>query len=501
MRISGYFVVLVSLALAACSGSAKPAPAVVSVPPAADETGREDLQPGAWFQPNGSIVVVDTSGRSSPELSAPLVPCVTALNKDGFYPPGREEQERMADEASLTFPYFLDACAKRYPLVRPSNGQTLTPEQGRDNYANVARCAYETHYGKPYWVPQLIDDVDLCERALGRGWHLPNRESLGRFNAEHRARLYQALKNVPFGGGYDSILMYARAEDGKLTLIDLAPAAARERGSSLPQLPAQPKLSFQAAALSLRCTRESRALPTSDLPPVRAEAASCGELLAVTMTAQGPKLAAAQPVQPVQPVPAQADSQLDPVIVRLSAHAQALDENPDSFNPKVTLREVERAAAVAKKAYAGAPDSQQPSQAELAKLAQRYQELRQKLEDPQTPASERPALTAEFQTLHVSLITLAQEGFGPRITPEQKVVQQALRAISALNHARFRRAYPEYKHWVALGRPMAGKRRSLAAIEQEVAALRKLEQKLDDIRGTNAADSLMLPPKSAFKKK
>jgi hypothetical protein len=110
-------------------------------------TSSAGLPEGVWFQPNGSIVAVDGEGRQSPELSAPIVPCVLALNRDGFYPPEREAREHMADEASLTFAYFMQACAERYPMARPEAGETLTFEQARNNYASVARCSFETHYG------------------------------------------------------------------------------------------------------------------------------------------------------------------------------------------------------------------------------------------------------------------------------------------------------------------------------------------------------------------
>src|SRR5688572_21845815 len=107
-----FCVAFVGLAALGCPGSRKPAPLSIAAAPAASESPRAALARGAWFQPNGSLVAVDASGHESPELSAPIAPCVTALNKNGYYPALREEQERMADEASLTFPYFLDACAR-----------------------------------------------------------------------------------------------------------------------------------------------------------------------------------------------------------------------------------------------------------------------------------------------------------------------------------------------------------------------------------------------------
>ncbi len=490
MRNSAHCCTFVCSLCLACSAPSKHQPSKVSVPAAESQSQRAELEPGAWFQPNGSVVAVDTNGQTSPELSAPIAPCVTALNKDGYYPPVRQEQERMADAASLTFPYFLEACAKRYPIVRASAGETLTPDEARQNYENVARCSYETHYGKPYWVPQLIADVDLCGRALGPGWQLPTSESLALFNDQHRQLLYEALEGVPFGGGYNSILLYARGAGNKLTLIDLAPPAARKAGST-PSVPSETKTWFQASGVSLRCVREARTLPAVDMPPVRGEASGCGAVLSAMF---GPKAVEAAARTPEK-------AATDPAILRLSAHAQALEQSPDSFDAKLTLRELERAAPAAKKTLASEGGNEQERQAELAKLAERFQQLRQTLEDPKTPASERAALQPEFQRVYAALTAQAQQGLGPRLTPDQRVLEEALRSISALIHARFRGLYPEYKHWVVIGKPIPGKTRTLASIEEEAAALRKVAQKIDEIKGTNSAERLQLPPKSRFKKK
>ncbi len=477
------------LGTVACSGSSKPAPtATIAVAPVAAQPPAERLAEGAWFQPNGSIVAVDATGSKSPELSAPLAPCVLALNRQGFYPPEREARERMGEEASLTFPYFLQACAESYSITRPGP-QGLTPAQAHDNYANVARCTFETHYGKPYWLPELVSDVDLCGRVLGSDWRLPTEKTLAKFNGRHRELLAGALRDVPYGGGYNSLVVYGRDARNRLTLIDIGPADAK-RGAP-PRLDGSSKGTFQAAGVALRCVRESRALPAVDMPPVSVLAAGCGAALATEMAAERQRASA--PPQPEPEVP------LDPALARLSAHAQALNANPDSFDPKTSLRELERATAAAKKAYAS--EVAKPTQQELESKAQRYNELQRSLEDPNLPAAERATRLSEFAELRAWLTANAQNLLTPPVTREKRVVQEALRTIAQHSHRRFARAYTEYKVWVVVGKPKKGATRSLAAVEREVQSLQKLARKADEISGGNSADSLVLPPKSAFQKK
>ena len=73
------------------------------------------------------------------------------------------------------------------------------------------------------------------------------------------------------------------------------------------------------------------------------------------------------------PPPTEPDTQLDPALVRLSQHTQAIDENPDSFDPKVTLRNIEQAFKAAKTAFSH--EGTKPNQQELEAKALRYKEL------------------------------------------------------------------------------------------------------------------------------
>jgi hypothetical protein len=390
----------------------------------------------------------------------------------------------MGEEASLTFAYFVKACASQYPIVQPLAGHSLMPEQAYENYANVARCTFETHYGKPYWVPQLIDDVDLCGRTLGAGFRLPSSESLSKFNPEHREILYQALKGVPFGAGYNSLLMFARDERNKLTLLDLTPPKARTTPAD--RLQGERKSSFQLPRVSLRCVREVRSLPVTDMPAVSPRAASCGAILGSMAGGKGGKGAAPRPSKAEPPTP------IDPAVLRLIAHAQGVHDNPDSFNPKVTLREVQKALAAAKKSY----QANARSSVQMVELMQRALLLRQELENANLPASERAARLDELRQINTSL---------PAASAQRRPLQDgrlawALGVITELTRKRYARAYSEYKHWVAIGKPPPSSGRPLAAVEQEARELHKLQQKVDEITGGNTSRRLVLPPKSSFKK-
>jgi hypothetical protein len=477
---------------AGCSAAPTPATSKAIATPVATETPAARLPEGAWFQPNGSIVAIDAEGRQSPELSAPIVPCMPALNRDGFYPPQREARERMADEASLTFSYLQQACAERYPIVRPAPDSTLTPEQARDNYASVARCSFETHYGKPYWVPQLLVDVDLCARELGPSWQLPTKESLARFNTRHRELLAEALRDVPYGGGYNSLVLYAR-ETAQLTVLDLAPPQAQgERRAKPVRMPIDRKQPFQAPRVALRCVRHSGTLPRVDLPRVSPLATSCATELAAQLTAA--RASVATPPPPPEP-----DTPLDPALVRLSKHAEALDNNPDAFDPKVTRRLLEQALPAAKAAYAH--EGAKPNQQVLEAKALRYKELQDSLEDPNLPDAERATRLAEFGELRAWLAANVSGFLTPAVPRDRQLVLNVLRTIRQHTRRRFARAYAEYKYLVVVGKPKPGAKRGLAAVEREVKDLHALESKADEISGGNGADSMQLPPKSSFSQK
>jgi hypothetical protein len=63
------------------------------------------------------------------------------------------------------------ACSPKYHgiKVRGRNDPPLTPAELSANYDLIAQCSYEQYTAKPYWVPQYIDDVDICGNSGAAG--------------------------------------------------------------------------------------------------------------------------------------------------------------------------------------------------------------------------------------------------------------------------------------------------------------------------------------------
>lgn len=210
-------------------------------------------------------------GETEGRLSAPLFPDITAIQHlvgDG-YPATDAARRDVVDRHVLTFADLLAECPARYPLIKiPMPGDTLTPEELATNFNQVARCSYEQHGAKPYWIPQLIDDVDLCAQKLGAGWRLPTEADLRAFSDADLLGLRETLTGVSkldslngsaasWGVVYFSLKIYARAADGALIFGDLNPdAAARTR--ALGVAPERRKQLLIDAAFNnavLRCLR------------------------------------------------------------------------------------------------------------------------------------------------------------------------------------------------------------------------------------------------------
>lgn len=223
------------LALGAC-GTTTP-PAGGPAPPAASS-----------LQADGSVrFALESSlpdGAREGLLSAPLLPNMTVFQHLGGvgYPATPAAREEVVDQHVFTFGYLLDACRSKYPNIKlPTPPEELSPKELAINYNQVARCGYEEYGAKPYWIPQLLGDVDLCARKLGAGWRLPTAADLATFQEADFQRMRDVLTGAalfdPLNGGtaswgvfYFSLKVYLRASDGSLLVGDLNPGvAARTR--------------------------------------------------------------------------------------------------------------------------------------------------------------------------------------------------------------------------------------------------------------------------------
>src|SRR4030095_10137098 len=103
-------------------------------------------------------------------ISSPILPNVLILytGEGANYPKDNASRQKLAHDSALTFCFLLTDCAPFYPTIKTK--QPLTPADLATNYGEVADCGYTRHTAKPYWIPQLVNDVDLCGTEMGAGW-------------------------------------------------------------------------------------------------------------------------------------------------------------------------------------------------------------------------------------------------------------------------------------------------------------------------------------------
>ena len=192
---------------------------------------------------HGSAAQADAS-VSGLFLSAPIVPNTTVIYpaEGASFPTSLSAEAALASSAAITYDALLAAC----PTLTSTSGDpydidtvTASPSVARLqlNYDSIARCAYEHYTAKPYWIPALVDDVDICASSLGAAWHLPSEAEILALGADDLSALAGAYDPLAptfsgFGGMYFSMKMYVRGSvpDGSghfpLKVANLAPSAA-----------------------------------------------------------------------------------------------------------------------------------------------------------------------------------------------------------------------------------------------------------------------------------
>jgi len=176
------------------------------------------------------------------DVSAPIFPKVLELyqGEGDNYPTTAEGREQLALAASISFTSLLAECASTYPGITPwqPGDPPLTPEQASTNYQLVDQCAYDLYTVKPYWLPQLVEDVDLCGLVLGAGWRLPTVAEIDALGLAAREAL---AASVEFGAGVGAFYW------SQVSALD---AAGTVRGTDLaPAGLGQPPLEFPAPTL------------------------------------------------------------------------------------------------------------------------------------------------------------------------------------------------------------------------------------------------------------
>lgn len=234
---------------------------------AGGSTGGSSATTTATLQYNGSLTFAPAVvvGPERVEISAPILPRLEVIYAP--FPTTLEGEKTMAHDAALLFDWLLPRCAPLYPMITlvPDDGTGLSPAQLAINYEQVGRCAYEQHTSKPYWIPRLIDDVDICGTEMGQGWRLITEADLksltdADFQAVADTWSLQITGSAGFGTFFASLAIWVRGDDGAIAAGTLAPGVAGSRVTPLQVPPAPSSTSHYEGGLGLRCIRRS-ALP------------------------------------------------------------------------------------------------------------------------------------------------------------------------------------------------------------------------------------------------
>jgi hypothetical protein len=158
----------------------------------------------------------------------PNVLVLYAAEGDKF-PTSAQAQAALAHDAALTYEFLLRTCPAKYPqIVIPGPGAPrTTPAQNAANFEAIANCAYAEYTAKPYWIPALVDKVDICGNELGPDWHLPTEDEVNDLSESQRRSIAGALATPNassyFGHFYFSLQIWVRGTNGSLRQGDLSP--------------------------------------------------------------------------------------------------------------------------------------------------------------------------------------------------------------------------------------------------------------------------------------
>lgn len=195
------------------------------------------------------------------EISAPILPRLLVIY--GPFPATLDGEKAMAHDAALLFDWLLPRCAPLYPTITlaPDDGSGLSPAQLAVNYDQVGLCAYEQHTSKPYWIPKLVGDVDICGTEMGPDWRLITEADLASLtDADFQAvadtwSLRSIGTQAGLGFFFSSLAIWVRANDGTIKAGTLEPGVTGGRVMPL-QVDATSTTHYEGN-LGLRCIRRS----------------------------------------------------------------------------------------------------------------------------------------------------------------------------------------------------------------------------------------------------
>lgn len=200
-----------------------PAPGPTTPPDAGDPpTGKSS----AALTAEGAVSV--QTGEVQFDISLAILP--RTFSKGGLYeyegdryPTTTAAREAVVDAVAFTYGELAKECATRHPeivLAKPGDPDSVITKA----LEAVADCAYSDFGIKPYWIPRLAVDVDVCARKLGTGYRLPTVADVTALTPEERAAIAATTRE----GLYNGLVVYVRAADGTVQLGDLASGAIRK---------------------------------------------------------------------------------------------------------------------------------------------------------------------------------------------------------------------------------------------------------------------------------
>jgi hypothetical protein len=184
----------------------------------------------------GAGTLLASSARAAPngeriEISGPIFPMVNVLyaSEGTNFPATLAGEQTLAHAAAVTFETLLATCSDPN-ITHATEGVVLSPTQLAQIYNLVAECAYVTYTVKPYWIPQLVDDVDICATELGAGWRLPTEADVASLSEANFTFIHDTLSATSggsfWGTLYFSVNVFVRSSEGTIKKANLGPGVA-----------------------------------------------------------------------------------------------------------------------------------------------------------------------------------------------------------------------------------------------------------------------------------
>jgi hypothetical protein len=226
---------------------------------------REGAQYSGAIALRTTMPTVSTTGEAWVEISAPILPKTPALypGQGVNYPTTPQGQAQLAHDSALTFETLLGECQAKNPgiVLWKTGDPPLSSEQVNTNYRLLEACAYQ-YLAKPYWIPQLVKDVDICRQELGAGWHTLTEDDVLALSAQDLQRVQEGLAGVQNPGSSQagsflfSMQVWVLRNDGSVAGVNLAPATSPQFVplTSSNGMPFDPLVHYEGS-LALRCLR------------------------------------------------------------------------------------------------------------------------------------------------------------------------------------------------------------------------------------------------------